>query len=287
MTEPLPLRRILTKLSRSKLHVREVNQLIEGFLDLQPSPFVSKSTLYAPGDALVKSWIRISDQPPLFELSDALGDALHNLRATLDHLIWEMGTRHKPIPVPLPEDHVFRKLQFPIFLDPDKFAPKKASGAPTKGGGARDMLRGLEPGQVTRIDALQPYGDPDAALWLLADLNNIDKHRHPHFGAGVHRVSVTREPSPSFPGFRLRREYAHKGGPVKNGTLVARMRVRFPEGYEPDRIETYVNVNLERTFGVVLGKGPGEGREVREVLRTINRRVHRIVREFTPDVRGW
>jgi hypothetical protein len=113
---------------------------------------------------------RIRKQPPLTGWALIAGDALHNLRSSLDHLIYQLaiaGTCKDP-----PPDEGW--LEFPIFIDEhgdkgyDSKAPRKIQGVPAPA--------------ETVIEGVQPFSDPAAPLWVLQTLDIIDKHRRLNLG---------------------------------------------------------------------------------------------------------
>jgi hypothetical protein len=88
------------------------------------------------------------------------GDAIQNIRASLDHLVWAKVKRGGP------------NTAFPVFVDPCEFqviGKKRVSGAP--------------PAIKAFVEEAQPYKHwPQAprldALWQLNPLSNLDKHRN-------------------------------------------------------------------------------------------------------------
>ena len=91
-----------------------------------------------------------------------LGDAVHNLRAALDHLVCQLAiAAGNPTACE-------KKTQFPIFKNGAKASYSK--------------IESISPAAQTAIKELQPFrrrpddpeGDP---LWVLSELDNIDKHR--------------------------------------------------------------------------------------------------------------
>jgi hypothetical protein len=96
-----------------------------------------------------------------------LGDFLHNLRASLDYLIWQLViANHKIAPA---------KQQFPIGEDEPWFDSKVDSWLAGVHKGAIGIIRGLQPFDPSfeREPKLHP-------LWLLNELENSDKHRLVH-----------------------------------------------------------------------------------------------------------
>jgi hypothetical protein len=107
-----------------------------------------------------------------------IGDAVHNLRAALDHVVYELASVHHgtgPLPPKMARDS-----GFPIL----KWSP------PVKGGEtpqqrfdntARTKLAGCPKEVHALVEAEQPYHEGEAyarhPLWQLSRLDNYDKHR--------------------------------------------------------------------------------------------------------------
>lgn len=106
------------------------------------------------------------------EFGVRIGDVLHNLRSSLDHLAYALAVAYSGRPE-RPED-----VEFPIHWEPKSF----------------DRVRGREIGLVhpdaqAIVERMQPYNRPDPRgdlLWILHELSNWDKHRAlhvtPYFG---------------------------------------------------------------------------------------------------------
>lgn len=105
-----------------------------------------------------------------------IGDCIHNLRSTLDHLAFQLSILGKGSP--LTEEEA-RLPFFPVCNDP------------TKWNGWRSKLRLMRKGEITRIEELQPFNATDRSIYgwyppiaafpdrllRLEMLDNIDKHR--------------------------------------------------------------------------------------------------------------
>lgn len=92
-----------------------------------------------------------------------VGDVLHNLRSTLDNIIWSLAVKHSG---PNPPNE--RAIGFPVVLTAVDFESRSA------------MLTALDPRVRAVVKALQPIeeSDPsDDALYLLHQLDRLDKHR--------------------------------------------------------------------------------------------------------------
>lgn len=102
------------------------------------------------------------------DLGRIIGGGLHQLRSAFDNLAYQLvrangGTPGKP-------------TAFPILLNP----PEKSFAAETK-----KRLKGMSGTAQAAIEGLQPYNawpeHPDnSTIWLINELNNIDKHRIHH-----------------------------------------------------------------------------------------------------------
>lgn len=97
---------------------------------------------------------------PVDRWSLMLGDAIHSIRGALDHATWEVVCRNGGPPDDVRDQ---RRIQFPIFDDPDAF--EKAA-----------VLGYVDDGTRTIFEDAQPY-KTGKALQFLAALSNDDKHR--------------------------------------------------------------------------------------------------------------
>lgn len=107
--------------------------------------------------------------PPVDKWRLILGDAVHNVRSALDHLVWAHADTEG-----LTEGQQ-SLLSFPILRKRGEWKKK----ATMLGEAAK-----LPPGMVERIAAVQPFQRPQGevetdALVLLQYLDNMDKHRLP------------------------------------------------------------------------------------------------------------
>jgi len=151
------------------------------------------------------------------------GDCIHNLRSTLDHLVYHLsllgrGARRMT-------EREAKSCQFPIVSRPERF--------PEPGEGGIQFLR---TGERTRIAELQPFNGSDMSIWgpdpevaapgrseaaniptllaMLADLDNIDKHRLVNPTWHSARWHDTPEPPASFKQYSIRTASLHDGAEV-------------------------------------------------------------------------
>lgn len=143
------------KLARAEEHLRSLTDETSRYLDSDFFQLVRDDR--APGSAF-HLWVK--EQPPA-RLSILVGDCLHNLRSSIDHLAWQLVLANEEMPD--------EKTKFPIHLKRprDNFAPL--------------AVRGMSQAAITAIEKLQPFQAGEranqTALWFLHQLSNVDKHR--------------------------------------------------------------------------------------------------------------
>jgi hypothetical protein len=98
-----------------------------------------------------------------FNIPAIAGDVVHNLRCALDHLAFQLVS----VGVESGESRTekWEKIQFPILYSRDGDESRK-----------RRCVQGMRREAIEAIDALNPYKDGNPALWLLAKLDNANKH---------------------------------------------------------------------------------------------------------------
>jgi hypothetical protein len=105
-------------------------------------------------------------QPIPLRFSVLIGEIVHHLRSSLDHLAWALVlSRH--------ETPDF-KTQFPICLTPEKFEVARKGG----------IMKGISGSAQTIIERVQPYHNTnwrstahDSPLMIIHDFDNTDKHK--------------------------------------------------------------------------------------------------------------
>lgn len=156
MTHPLDGPRLKTARAREQLDAFRDEQL--AYFRREPYYTVSK---FEPerGEYVIR--YRVIEPPPP-RLSVLIGDVVHNLSSTLEHLAWQLV-------IASGNDPIERVTGFPIF----ESQPNYAKLAPA-------MVQGIKPEFVTEIERLQPYNrEPPESdpLAVLRYLWNRDKHR--------------------------------------------------------------------------------------------------------------
>jgi hypothetical protein len=144
-----------------------------------------------------------------------IGDALHNLRSSLDSLAFELCGRHSG-GLSAAEG---RRIQFPICDLPKSFDEEIKR---------KKRLRHLTPRAISIAERLQPYaptkwqgGNP---LGILRELNDIDKHRtlllaYSNLHSGTVRISRAGDTKSEY------FDVPMLGGVLRDGAIVARFQL--------------------------------------------------------------
>lgn len=123
----------------------------------------------------VKYFAHNLPKEPLSRWAILFGDAVHNLRSSLDNTVYALWASHTG----LPADRKARKrILFPIYLDLCEYESY-----------GRLLVQGVIPEARAVIESEQPYHRRDApykdVLWRLRELSNLDKHRAPTVSAMI------------------------------------------------------------------------------------------------------
>jgi hypothetical protein len=259
------------KVSRAYEHIAAVEQLAQDWLDTDAYT-IRREVDPETGHTVCKARIK---SPPPVEIGLAAGDAVHNLRSALDHVVYHFAERHHPGPLPL---EVEESLMFPIVGN------QNSKGEPADGAlifreiVARRNLANLLPSNVLRyVKSIQPYHWPGDGfrhhwLWLVHDLDRIDKHRRIHVTAASLRMPYVSSPGdPS----DIDIEWGHAGdAPVNDGDVLLTF----------SGAEEGVNAHLSRA--VALDEGPAKGQEISLLLDLLASRVEVWVGSLTGEISG-
>lgn len=153
---------VRAKIGRADEHLETFRAEAVAFGSRQPYRIVVE-----PNEDSTQYMARVdfTEQPPLTRWSLVLGDAVHNLRCALDHLVYALAIFESGQDPPPRESN----LQFVIAEAPDDFAER------------RRHIKSLSQDAQAAIQRLQPYNRPQTAqrapLLLLDELDKIDKHR--------------------------------------------------------------------------------------------------------------
>lgn len=223
------------KLANAYAHLETLRGEVAAWAGSHPYTW---SVEYDPSEQEQIYFAELTD-PPFDRFGSLAGDCLHNMRAALDHLVFEAS--EVALGQPLPQD-VAEKTEFPIF------GPKPLDAK------SRKRRIGLLPEEAqVLIEGMQPhtYGTAftEHPLWVLHDLERIDKHRLPVSARPMfHDMLIT---VPATAGIRER-----PGGRAKysvsfntEATFDGRTEMaRFPSSAPPE----IDDMNLEMSLDVVL-----------------------------------
>ena len=159
------------KLDRARRQIGEAKGMSTEFFGQPKNQVLISATLDPTDDHHV---VRITKVPPTEDfyrqLSVVIGDAVHNLRSALDHLVYHLAELNCGC-----EPHFPRKTQFPICNSRRDFDQQDGTGE-------------VAADHVEQIESFQPYNGmgsrPDSysgpyihPLTLLNRMSNQDKHR--------------------------------------------------------------------------------------------------------------
>ena len=148
------------KVERASKHLEELEREVRAFFDNNPYRPIRHVD---PEDTRYFIY-QFPPQPvPPLSLAVIVGDVVHNLRSSLDHIAWQLSL--------LTTSEPYKNTAFPIFKDTK----------PTSVTNFKRMTKDVLPDAIRVIEALQPYHAGDTAeythLWILNSLWNTDKHR--------------------------------------------------------------------------------------------------------------
>ena len=261
---------VIAKLSRAKEHAVHIDAALESWRSA-----VREIKQVAPKvDPDGKGFeMMIPELPPLTPVLPLIvGDYIHNIRSSLDHLIAQLSVQagHR-----IDET---RHLTFPIYNSETIYIRN-----------SRHKLKELvSPNALAAIERAQPYearksGDDPTAdpLWVLSELDNIDKHRM--------LVVVAKK-------FKKRgaRFFLHRGAtpieipmadetwrPMEDGATITRVNLSFDGPHRPDEVGVEVDMTASIQFadtGLCC-----DGMTLDYVLPNLFNRVSALVKKFSDD----
>ncbi len=226
----LDLRSSLLKIERAKKHILEFEVERDSFLSAKPFRVTAR---FNPEQNLTDYVVGVIPEIP-DSLSVIVGDAVHNLRSSLDHLACELvrdaGFPDSGIYYPICEN--FQKYQ--------SESPGKTRGMPSK---AKDA-----------IDSTRPYGGGNEALWGLHQLSVTDKHKllvPVAHRVGTFSVSLTSEYREMFFAFPAPFEEGDVLGAIQGKCEESEMQFAF------DLVFGYPDVFMQLPVADTLGKLAG------------------------------
>jgi hypothetical protein len=258
MAHPLSGARL--KLDRANEHIRDLEAGLQRFA--RQNPYEVAETTNTAGDRV---WVLKVRQEPPPRLSVVLGDAVHNLRAALDHLACAAVWRNR--------GEVTTSTAYPISDTAQRFE--------------RSLSRIAAAGEETLelIRASKPYKGGNDALWALHRLDIRDKHRllltvggaYRSFGIDLGAMLAASAPegfrSEGIPSMPVFIRPADKQFPLSGGEELYRIPANA-EGAESHPTPQF-------RFDVVLGeRDVFEGQPVLETIRRLADAVADVVEGF-------
>jgi hypothetical protein len=159
------------KVSRVAKHLNEISVVLRDYV---------RSEADSISESKSSGKLNFVGLPP-DDIPIVAGEIVYQLRSSLDHLAFDL-VQLNSMGITLPnrwDEH----CKFPLLLDvPIKGNPPIPVHTPLAYNFFKDTLPGISTQAFEFIESVQPYNDGDIALGLryIAELSNIDKHRHPH-----------------------------------------------------------------------------------------------------------
>ena len=150
---------VMQKFTHAKRHAESLHTIVQTFIEQEPYQLGFR---VEPDQRPAYFVQAVKDVPP--EIPCVLGDVLHNLRCSLDHMAYQLALSHSGSSQANPD-----RLYFPIVESHEKYEKRKSSGDP--------FFVTVGAKVVEAVDRLKPYRGGNDGLWWLHALNNIDKHR--------------------------------------------------------------------------------------------------------------
>jgi hypothetical protein len=147
---------LLHKVRRAETHKKELNTAWDAFLEKDPYPVKFRDDP-TTGDRIYYL-ASVRDVPEEFAL--IVGDSIHNLRSSLDHLAHRLVAIHG-------KGETKIKVDFPIAATFERYKSRRAK-----------LIGSISRQAMYEIDRLEPWGTGHGKrLWLLHHLDIIDKHK--------------------------------------------------------------------------------------------------------------
>jgi hypothetical protein len=144
---------IRLKVDRARKHLGELEAARNQFFADKPYVIESRRNSLTGFDEFSVTNLR---EPPT-EIGLIAGDAIHNLRSSLDHLAYELVLSNGMSPT--------KQTSFPIFDDEATYRSHRAG-----------RVKGMAPLAIAAIDGIKPFQGGANELWILHSLDIADKH---------------------------------------------------------------------------------------------------------------
>jgi hypothetical protein len=261
-----PLAGVQAKLARAEEHMKALGEEWKAFSREQSYEALHE---LKPDTGDWNTYLRLAKPIPI-KLSATLGDALNNMRSSLEHLVCRFVESH--------EMTVGKHHAFPIYGDAADYDARV-----NRPRGRRDRpgpLDGLPAGGAERalIEEAQPYQRGkdwvEHPLAILSKMTNIDKHRAIHAAGSYPQATNALDLLTWIPDDAELIDHTliwQPGQPLEDRTHIARLR--FSDAHPA------TEVNIKLTFPVALAfedpePGPPQG-SVADILEYVSEIVRR------------
>lgn len=161
-------RSVELKLRRAEEHIDVLDTEIQTFL--AGEPYAAYRSLERGGLEHVIFWSRYKEPPPRLGL--IAGDAIHNIRSSLDHMVVALAKFGASASGQTISEQDERRLQFPITMSPEEFEKQVR----------RQAIARVPPPAAAIIEQRQPYlavsqWPKRFPLYEISQFDNADKHR--------------------------------------------------------------------------------------------------------------
>lgn len=248
------------KLERAGEHFEELEQLLIKYANSNPARVILSPSYYNftnPPTSFIKVTTTVVEPPPV-KIKSVLGDFFHNLRSALDTVFF-----------PLVEGKFENKrhVQFIIGKDEERFNEEFE----------KRFSPHLNKHTISAIKDAKPFKEGNALLYMLSELNNIDKHRY-QIVASTDGGTITREELMALvpPGTKISQFHSI----VLGGSLMIRVG---GEWSEPKNLQNFIsNTKCPPLPAMVFLKSPEQEylQEILQICRTIKQEVETLVQKI-------
>lgn len=221
------------KLQRAADLLAEFNSRMADFR--RGDPWVVHRRLEGGGTTHVYE-VEIRNQPPGY-LGTVIGDLLHNLRSSLDSIAYDFSVKATPSLTSAQE----RRIGFPIARNAASFNSMAGTNLTFVAQDVRDEIERIQP-----YHGWDPsWGDPPSGLLVIANYNNVDKHRFVQPIPTMPFSSMwTRAPELPEP---ISESHQALGAPIDDGDELARFVFAHPQ--------SDIDLNYHPSIDVTIGTG--------------------------------
>jgi hypothetical protein len=274
------------KVNRAYMHLSLLDARVGEFVDSDAYRFDREIDLKEPERLVVILYAEAMREPQTEIWGAIIGDAVHNLRSALDHLVWQLtlANGHTP-PAEIPRrrnapNAEWRDIGFPIHSIPYPLDVSR-SLIPWDRAKEPKSLWGIRPSLRAQFQRLQPFthgkNAPKEPLAILNELWNIDKHRHlnlTNFLVGLHDVGSAK------PELEFRVLQKRAPGPFKGRTEIGRVEHIGPPYSPIYQMEMQPHI----AFDVAFEEGPPAygGRAVKTLV-SLHDTVSAILGDFDSE----